>query len=71
MQRGNHLASAHAEYLAYLVRALTLPTIASPADWTRDNERLEKIIANGTDASITRVPSRCATSTSIPSVSAS
>ena len=42
-----NLASAHADYLAYLVRALTLPTIALPADWSSDNERLEKIIASG------------------------
>ena len=42
-----NMASAHAEYLAYLVRALTLPTIASPDDWVSDNARLEKIISSG------------------------
>lgn len=42
-----NLASAHAEYLRYLEKALTLPTIASPADWTEDCERLDKILATG------------------------
>lgn len=42
-----NLASGHADYFAYLVKALALPTIARPDDWARDDGRLASIIATG------------------------
>ncbi len=42
-----NLASGHADFFDYLVKALALPTIATPLDWESDAERLSKIIATG------------------------
>lgn len=42
-----NLASGHADYFDYLLKALALPTIANPDDWHEDNTRLAKILATG------------------------
>ncbi|MBS7671453.1 DNA cytosine methyltransferase, partial [Croceicoccus gelatinilyticus] len=42
-----HLASGHRAYFDYLVKALALPTIAKPDEWSDDAERLDKILASG------------------------
>lgn len=42
-----NLASAHGDYLSYLRAALSLPTIADPANWQEDAARLAGILATG------------------------
>lgn len=42
-----NLATGHRDYMAYLVRALELPTIAEPDNWAEDSDRLARIIATG------------------------
>lgn len=42
-----HLASGHRDYLEYLIKALSLPTIAKPDEWNDDGQRLAAILATG------------------------
>jgi len=42
-----NMASTHKDYLEYLVKALTIPTIADPQQWIEDGEKLQKILSEG------------------------